>query len=392
MSGIYLDYCAGTYVDPRVKKAMDKYFTEEFANPNSFHGMGLEANKAVVKSREKMAKILGAKSTELVFTGCGTESCNMAIKGVAFEYRKTNSKGGHIITSNIEHHAILDACRWLEGQGFELTILKSDKYGLIKAEQVKKAIRKDTILVTIMYANNEIGTVNPVREIGKVCRERKVTFHTDACQAGLLELNVEKLKVDLMTLNASKIYGPKGIGLLYVRTGVKLTPLFHGGGQEYGLRSGTLNVPGIVGFAKALELIYKEGGKEAKRLTKLRDYLITDVLKNVPRSYLNGHSTKRLPKNANFTILDIEGESLLLRLNEEGIFCSTGSACTSAQLEPSHVILAIGISKQAAHGTIRFTLGKSTTKKDIDKLLKLLPKTVEDLRKISPVRLKSPWR
>ena len=388
---IYLDYCAGTYVDPRVKKEMDMYFSKEFGNPSSFHEMGLKASQAVTRSRETIAKILGAKPTEIIFTGCGTESCNMAIKGVAFEYRKKHPTGGHVITSNVEHHAVLDACRWLGEQGFDITILPVDRHGLITAKQVEKTIRDDTILVTIMYANNEIGTVQPVVEIGKICRSKKVFFYTDACQAGLLELDVNKLKVDMMTLNGSKIYGPKGIGLLYVRSGVKLVPLLHGGGQEQGMRSGTLNVPGIVGFAKALEIVDKEGKSEAKKLEKLRDYLIKNVLKNIPRSYLNGHPTKRLPKNVNFTILDIEGESLLLRLNEKGIFCSTGSACTSIQLEPSHVILAIGISKKAAHGTIRFTLGRTTTKQDIDKLLKLLPKAVEDLRKMSPVRLKSPY-
>jgi len=391
MKSSYLDHCAGTYVDPRVKKEMDRYFTKEFGNPNSFHEMGLKASKAVAEARKMSAKIINAKLTEIIFTGCGTESCNLAIKGVAFEYRKTRPSGGHIITSNIEHHAVIDACRWLKTQGFELTVLPVDRYGLIDPKQVEQAIREDTILVTIMYANNEIGTIEPVEEIGKVCRERKVLFHTDACQAGLLELNVEKLKVDLMTLNGSKIYGPKGVGMLYVRSGVRLTPLLHGGGQEGGLRSGTLNVPGIVGFSKALEVIQKERGKEGKRLTKLRDYLIKNVLKKIPKSYLNGHATKRLPKNANFTILNIEGESLLLRLNEKGIYASTGSACTSAQLDPSHVIMATGVSKDAAHGTVRFTLGKRTTKKELDRLLKLLPKIVEDLRKMSPVKLKSPY-
>lgn len=391
MRGIYLDHCATTYVDPRVKKEMDKYFTKVFGNPNSLHSVGLEADKAVKMARRKVAKIINAKPNEIIFTGCGTESCNMAIKGAAFSYRERHSSGGHIITSAIEHHAVLDACKWLETQGFDVTILGVDKYGMIDVGKLEKAIRPDTFLVTIMYANNEIGTIEPVPEIGSICRKHDVLFHTDACQAGLLELDVKKLNVDLMTLNGSKIYGPKGVGMLYVREGVKLVPLLHGGGQEYGLRSGTLNVPGIVGFAKALELIQKNRKKEARRLTKLRDYLIKGLLKKVPRSYLNGHPTKRLPKNANFTILDIEGESLLLRLNEEGIFASTGSACTSKQLEPSHVILAIGISKDASHGTIRFTLGKKTTKKDIDKLLRVLPKIVEDLRKISPVRIKSPF-
>jgi len=360
---------------------MKPFFSKDFANPNSFHSFGLKASKVVDRARQSIAKILNCSPSEIIFTGCGTESCNLAIKGIAF------SKGkGHIITSGVEHHAILDTVKWLEQQGFSVTILKPDKYGIILADQVKKAIRKDTILVSIMYANNEIGTIEPVKEIAKVCKARNILFHTDACQAGLLELDVKKLGVDLMTLNGSKIYGPKGIGLLYVKRGVRLTPLLHGGGQEEGRRSGTLNVPGIVGFAKALELVKKDK-KESVRLTKLRDKLIKGVLK-IPRTYLNGHPTKRLPKNASFTFLDIEGESILLRLDDKGIYASTGSACTSRQLKPSHVLTAVGISKNAAHGSLRFTLGKTTTAKDIGNVLKILPGIIEDLRKMSPVRLK----
>jgi len=380
-----MDYAAATYVRFEVKKTMGKYFSEEFGNPSSFNAIGLSAKNAVESSREKIAKILGCSQKEVIFTGSGTESINLAIKGIA---NAMKNKGKHIITSKVEHHAALNTCKFLEENGFEVTYLDTDRYGLVHSKDVEKAIRKDTILITIMYANNEIGTINPISEIGRIARKHNIPFHTDACQAaGFLDINVNRLNVDLMTINSGKIYGPKGIGLLYVKKGILIEPLIHGGGQEFGLRSGTENVPYIVGFAKALELAQKEKNKESKRLKKLRDMLIKKLLK-IPKTILNGHPKKRLPNNVNITFLDVEGEALLLLLNEYGIYAATGSACASEKLEPSHVILAIGLPYEAAHGSIRFTLGKKTTRQDIDKVAGVLPKLVENLRCISPVDVK----
>lgn len=384
MNETYLDHAATTYLDPRVKEEMDKYFLEEFGNPGALHSFGLRAKNALDNSREKIAEILNCKSSEIIFTSGGTESINLAIKGIA-----RANKGKHIITTKAEHHAILHTCEYLEKEeGFEITYLNVDKYGRVKKEDIEKAIRPNTILITIVYANNEIGTINQISEIGKFLKEKypKIYFHTDACQAGLLDLNVKNLNVDLLTLNGSKIYGPKGTGILYLKQGIKIKPIIHGGGQENKLRSGTENIPGIVGFAKALDLIQKEKNQESERLTKLRDKLINGILK-IPKSFLNGHPTERLPNNANITILDIEGESIILMLNEKGICVSTGSACTSYLLDPSHVLLALGLPKEAAHGSIRLSLGKRTTEKDIDKVLEVLPEIIETLRKISPVKL-----
>jgi len=383
---IYLDHSATTYLDPRVKKQMDKYFCEEFGNPGSFNTIGLRAKKAVDKARNGIAKMLGAKSNEIVFTGSGTESVNLAIKGVV---RANKDKGKHITTTTIEHHAVLDTCEYLEKyEGFKVTYLEVDKYGLVTPEQVEKAIRKDTVLISVMYANNEIGTIEPIKEIGKIAKKHKILFHTDACQAGCSQdLNVNNLNVDLMTLNGSKIYGPKGTGMLYIRNGVRIQPIIHGGGQERGLRSGTENVPGIVGFAKALELCQKEKEKENQRLIKLRDKLIKYITSKIQKTFLNGHPTKRLPNNANITILDIEGEAIMLYMNKYGICASSGSACTSKTLDPSHVIMGIGLPYEAAHGSIRFSIGRRTTEKDIDKVIKVLPGIVENLREISPVKL-----
>ncbi|MFH1364327.1 MAG: cysteine desulfurase NifS [Candidatus Aenigmatarchaeota archaeon] len=383
---IYLDHTATTYVIPEVKKEMDKYFSDEFGNPGSFNTIGLRAKQAIDDSREKVASILNARPEEIIFTGSGTESINLAIKGVA---RANKKKGNHIITSKIEHHAVLDTCEYLEkDEGFRVTYLDVDKYGLVDVDQLRKSITKDTILITIMYANNEIGTIEPVAEIGKIAREKQILFHTDACQAaGSLDIDVEKLHVDLMSLNGSKMYGPKGVGMLYVRKGVPIKPIIHGGGQEFGLRSGTENVPYIVGFAKALEIAQKSMDEEATRMTKLRDYMIKRVLETNTKSFLNGHPTKRLPNNINITFLDVEGEAVLLHLNKHGICASTGSACTSKTLDPSHVILATGLPYEAAHGSIRFSLGKKTSKKEIDAVIKVLPKIVEELRSISPVKI-----
>ena len=378
----YLDYAALTPIDPEVEKEMKKYNSISYGNPGSMHDAGLAAKDALDSAREKIAKILNCSPNEIIFASGGTESINLAIKGIAFA-----SSGRHIITSKIEHHAVLHTCEYLEKNGFDVTYLNVDKYGLVNPKDVEKAIRDDTILITIMYANNEIGTIEPMEEIGRIAKKHSIPFHTDACQAGLLDLDVKKLNVDLMTLNSSKIYGPKGVGLLYKRKGIVIEPIVHGGGQEFGLRSGTENLPGIVGFAKALELMQKNKSKESKRLIALRDKLIKGLLK-IPKAFLNGHPAKRLANNVNVSILDIEGEAVLLHLNEKGICASTGSACTAKSLEPSHVITSLGLPYEAAHGSLRFSLGKYTTGKDIDAVLKYLPEIVKNLRLLSPVRLK----
>lgn len=380
---IYLDHAATTYLDPRVKKEMDLILEKVYANPGSLHQFGLKAKELLNQSRAKVAEIINADLSEIIFTSGGTESINLAIKGIAF------SKGkGHIITSKIEHPAVLRTCEYLEEKGFSATYLEVDKDGLVSVEEVEKAIRKDTILISIMYANNEIGTIEPIAEIGAIAKKYKILFHTDACQAGgALDLDVKKLKVDLMTLNGSKIYGPKGIAILYKRAEVKMHPLMQGGGQEFGLRSGTENVPAIVGFAKALELAQKEKEAENKRLSGLRDYFIQEVLKKIPKTFLNGHPTKRLANNANISFLDVEGESILLYLDQKGIMVSTGSACSSEKLEISHVLDAIGLKHDAAHGSIRFTLGRKTTKEELDYTVKELVPIIKSLRQISPVHL-----
>jgi cysteine desulfurase len=380
---IYLDHASTTYLDEEVFKEMEPYFSKNYGNPGSLHYKGLESKEALDMSREKVAKLVGSDVEELVFTSGGTESINLAIKGVALTKGK-----GHIITTTVEHPAVLETCRFLEKKGFKVTYLDVDKDGIVSVKEVEKALRKDTILVSIIYANNEIGTINPVAKIGRVLRKKGILFHTDACQAGgALNINVKDLDVDLMTLNGSKIYGPKGIGLLYVKKGVKLEPLIHGGGQENGLISGTENIPGIIGFAKALELGQQKREEENGRLVELRDRLVTGVLEKISKTFLNGHPTERLPNNANISFLDVEGESILLHLNEKEIYVSTGSACSSKELEISHVLNAIGLKADAAHGSIRFSLGKRTTKGDIDYVLKVLPGIIESLRRLSPVHL-----
>ncbi len=380
---IYLDHASTTYVAPEVASAMQEYFEKNYANPGSLHDPGLKAKFNLDNARISVAKIISCSTEEIVFTGGGTESINLAIKGLAFLKGK-----GHIITSKIEHSAVLNSCRYLEKKGFEVSYMDVDRYGLVSPADIKNAIRKDTILVSIMYANNEIGTIQPIEEISKITKEHNIPFHIDACQAaGSLELDVNKLGADLMSLNGSKIYGPKGIGILYKRKGIELEPLIHGGDQEFGLRGGTENIPGIIGFAKALELAQHNREKESKHLSALRDYLISGILNSIPGSFLNGHPTQRLPNNANISFLDVEGESILLHLSKKGIYVSTGSACTSKKLEISHVLDAIGLNHDAAHGSIRFTLGKLTTKEDIDYTLETLPKVITLLRKLSPVHL-----
>lgn len=383
---IYLDYSATTYVAPEVKREMEKYLDQDFGNPGSMHSMGLKAEKAVADARKRVAGILNADSGEIVFTGSGTESINLAIKGF---YRANREKGNHIITSKIEHHAVLDTCEYLEKhEGAEITYLDVDKYGMVDPKDVGKSIKKNTILITVMYANNEIGSIQPIKEIGIIAKKHNVVFHTDACQAGgSLDIDVRKLGVDMLTLNGSKIYGPKGTGILFRKKGIDLHPIIHGGGQESGLRSGTENVAGIVGFAKALEIAQGIREEENERLIQLRDRLIKGITGSIPKSFLNGHPAKRLPNNANITVLDVEGEAVLLHLDKAGICASTGSACTSRTLDPSHVITATGMPFEAAHGSLRFSLGRKTTEKDVDRVIEVLPGIVERLRKISPVKL-----
>ncbi|MFC2142807.1 cysteine desulfurase family protein [Candidatus Aenigmatarchaeota archaeon] len=378
---IYLDNAATTPVRKEVKKEMDKYFSKEFGNPGSFNTLGLNASQSLSKARKKIAKIINAEPSEIIFTGSGTESINLAIKGIC------RKKGKHIITSSVEHHAVLHTCKALEKEGFDVTYLDVDKYGLVDPKEIEKNIRKDTILVSIIYANNEIGTIQPIHEISKITKKHGILFHTDACQAASLNVDVKKLGVDLLSFNGSKIYAPKGVGMLFVKKRTQIKPIIHGGSQEFGLRAGTENVPYIVGFAKALELAQKEKYKENRRLEKLRNKLIKGILKTIPKTFLNGHPVKRLPNSANITFLDIEGEALILYLNEHGIQVSTGSACTSHKLAPSHVILATGLPYEAAHGSVRFSLGKDTTEKDVDYVLKVLPGLVKKIRKISPVHL-----
>ncbi len=380
---IYFDYAATTPVDSRIIKEMLPYFSEDFGNTMSLHSFGQEAKLALEKSRETVADLIEAKPGEIIFTSSATESNNLALKGISFA---NEDRGKHIIISSIEHPCVMESAKWLEGQGFEVTKLSVDKYGLIDPDDVEKTIRKDTILVSIIHASNEIGTIQPIEKIGKICKRKGVYFHTDASQSlGKIPIDVNKMDIDLLTASSHKMYGPKGAAFLFVREGVNIEPILHGGGQEAGLRSSTVNLPAIVGFAKAGEICKKEMTKEAKRLRILRDKLIKNVLK-IKDAHLNGHPNKRLPNNANFWFSFIEGESLVIRLDLEGIAVSTGSACSSIKLEPSPVLLAIGLKPQEAHGSLRISLGRWTTEKEINYLIKILPKVVKKLREISPFK------
>jgi len=381
---IYLDYAATTPVDPRVVKAIRPYFSEKFGNTMSLHSFGQEAKEALEESRGVIADLMGAKPKEIIFTSSATESNNTALKGIAFANRK---KGNHIIISPIEHDCVIESAKWLESQGFEVTRLKVGKFGLVDPADVKKAIKKDTILVSVMHANNEIGTIEPIEEIGKICRERNVYFHTDAAQSfGKIPIDVNKMNIDLMTVSSHKTYGPKGAGALFVRGGTKIEPIIHGGGHESGLRSSTVNVPAIVGFAEAARICQREMRREAEKLTKLRDKLIKGVLKKIGGSHLNGHPKKRLPNNANFWFKGVEGESIVMHLDLLGIAVSSGSACSSKSLAPSHVLLAIGLRPEQAYGSLRLSLGRWTKEKDINYVLDVLPKVVKRLREISPFK------
>lgn len=377
-----MDHAATTPVRPEVVEVMLPYFGTDFGNASSVYGWGRRAHQALDQARDTVAELLGAASNEIIFTSGGSEGANLAIKGVAWAYQ---TKGKHIITSAIEHHAVLDTALWLKKHGFEVTILPVDEEGFVSPAEVEKALRPDTILVSIMHANNEVGTIQPIAEIGAIVRKHGAFFHTDAVQtAGVLDLNVEELNVDLLSLSAHKFYGPKGVGTLYVRKGVRLDPLIHGGAQERRRRAGTENVAGIVGLAKAFELAREERVAENARLTKLRDRLI-EGLQTIPSSKVNGSLSQRLPNNVNVCFQYIEGESMLLNLDLRGIAASSGSACTSGSLDPSHVLLAMGLTHEIAHGSLRLTLGRDNTESDVDFVLHEIPVIVERLRKMSPL-------
>jgi len=381
---IYLDYAATTPVDPRVVKAMLPYFSKKFGNTMSLHSFGQEAKSALEESREQVAGLVGAEADEIIFTASATESNNLALKGIAYANR---SKGNHIIISSIEHPCIMESALFLEKQGFKITRLPVSGYGLVSPGAVRQAIRQDTILVSVIHASNEIGTVQPIAKIGKICRERRVCFHSDAVQSfGKIPIDVNRMHIDLLSASSHKMYGPKGAALLYVKKGTAIEPLLHGGGQERGLRSSTVNVAAIVGFAKACEIAGKEMKREALRISKLRDKLIKEVLARIPDSRLNGHPKKRLPNNANFRFSGLEGESMIIQLDLAGVAASTGSACSSVSLEPSHVLLAIGLKHQQAHGSLRVSLGGWTKERDIAYLLRVLPGIVKNLREISPFK------
>lgn len=383
MEKIYLDNAATTPVRKEVVEAMLPYFTENFGNPSSVYQIAQINKKAIDESREVIAKALGAQANEIFFTSGGSEADNWAIKGIAQAHK---AKGNHIITTKIEHHAVLHTCEFLEKNGYEVTYLDVDEYGMVHPEDVEKAIKPTTILISIMYANNEIGTINPIKEIGAIAKAHNIPFHTDAVQAvGQVRIDVKDQNIDLLSLSGHKINGPKGMGVLYIRRGLKIENLIHGGAQERGRRAGTENVPGIVGLAKAMELTYTDFDAKIEKMTKLRDKLIHGILTSIPYTKLNGHPTKRLANNSNIGVQYVEGESLLLLLDMNGIAGSSGSACTSGSLDPSHVLLAIGIPHEKAHGSIRFTLGSQNTEEEIDKVLEVMPGIVQRMRDMSPL-------
>ena len=380
---IYLDNAATTRVYPEVLEAMNPFFTEHFANPAAFYSFANPAQKAVHEAREQVANLIGAKNEEIYFTGGGSESDNWAIKATAEAYQ---NKGKHIITSKIEHHAVLHTCQWLEKQGFEVTYVNVDKDGVIKLDELEAAIRPDTILISVMAANNEIGTIQPLREIGELAHKHGVLFHTDAVQAfAHIPLNVDEMHIDMLSASGHKIHGPKGIGVMYIRKGVKILSFMHGGAQERRRRAGTHNVPGIVGMGKAVEIASQTMEENGKKIAEMRDYLIEQVLEKVPYARLNGHRTDRLPNNANFCFRFIEGEGMLILLDQAGIYGSSGSACTSGSLDPSHVLLAIGLPHEIAHGSLRLTLSEETTKEDIDYTVDKLAEIIARLRSMSPL-------
>ena len=383
MKKIYLDYAATTPIDPRVLKAMIPYFSDKFANTMSLHQMGQIASEAVENSRKTIASFINAKTEEIYFTSSATESNNLALKGVAFANREKGKN--HIIISSIEHDCVLESSRWLKRQGFKVDELNVNKFGFVDINQLKKLITTSTVLVSVIHGNNEIGTIQDIKLIGKICREKGVYFHTDASQSlGKVDINVEKMNIDLLTASSHKIYGPKGAAILYIKKGVMIEPIIHGGGHEKGLRSSTSNVPAIVGMGKAVEILQKEGKKENKKIEKLRNILVKGILENIKGTHLNGDPVQRLSNNANISFPSIEGESLLMELDFEGVEVSTGSACSSRTLMPSHVLMAMGAKPQIAHGSIRLSIGRFTTEEEIKKTVKIFIKVVNKLKKFSP--------
>ncbi|MDR3598478.1 cysteine desulfurase NifS [Clostridium sp.] len=383
MKNVYMDYSATTYVRPEVLEEMLPYFTQKFGNPSSFYGISRETKRAIDKAREQVAKALNCLPDEVYFTGGGSEADNWAIKGIASAHK---NKGNHIITTKVEHHAVLHTCEYLEKNGFEVTYLDVDEEGFIRLEDLKNAITDKTILVSIMFANNEIGTIQPIKEIGEICKEKKIFFHTDAVQAvGNIPVDVKEMNIDMLSLAGHKVYGPKGIGALYIKKGIKIDNLIHGGGQEKNRRAGTENIASIVGIGKALELATENLEEHMKKLTVLRDKLMDGLLK-VPYTRLNGpRGDKRLPGNVNVCFKFIEGESILLSLDFKGVCASSGSACTSGSLDPSHVLLAIGLPHEIAHGSLRLSMGEGSTEEDVDYVLEVVPPIIERLRNMSPL-------
>ncbi len=383
MNQIYLDHAATTKLKKEVLDTMLPFLTEQYGNPSTIYTLGRQAKKAIDKSREQVAKALNAQPNEIFFTASGTESDNWALKGIAYANK---DKGKHIITTNIEHHAILHTCEFLQKEGFDITYVPVDNEGIVDLEELKKAIRPDTILISIMLANNEIGTIQPIKEISNIAKQHGIYLHTDAVQAvGNIPVDVEDLGVDLLSLSGHKIYGPKGIGVLYIKNGTKISSFVHGGEQERGKRAGTENVANIVGIGKAIELATKDIPQYSTHLQELRDMTIENILKEIPHTRLNGHKEKRLPGNVNISFEYIEGESILLMLDAKGISASSGSACTSGSLDPSHVLLAIGLPHEIAHGSLRLTFGEEDTKEDVKYLLEVLPPIIERLRSMSPL-------
>jgi cysteine desulfurase len=386
-----MDHAAAMPVDLRVFEAMKPYFTGNYGNPSSSHSFGASARNALMESREKVARLVGAEKPEgIIFTSGGTESNNLAIKGVAYRNEK---KGNHIITTTIEHISVINICKRLKKQGFEITYVPVDKQGMVDPEKLKDEITDKTILISVMYANGEIGTIQPIREIGKIAQENQIYFHVDAvAAAGKIPINVKEENINLLSISSNDMYGPKGIGALYIKKGTRIQAVTQGGGQERGLRSGTENIPSIVGMGKAAEIGQEEMAAEGRRLSRLRDKLIKGVLETIERSYLNGHPTKRLPNNANLRFSYIEGESLILGLDMLGIQVSSGSACTSKTLEPSHALLAIGLAHEKAHGSLVFTMGKQNSEEDVNYVLEVLPGVVKRLRAMSPLTPKEMLR
>ncbi|MGQ9693942.1 MAG: cysteine desulfurase NifS [Thermodesulfobacteriota bacterium] len=383
MRRVYLDHNATTPIHPEVYEAMKPFFQNQFGNSSSIHWAGHEVRKYLEEARAKVAELLHATPEEIIFTGCGTESDNMAIKGIAHSWRE---KGNHIITTQVEHHAVLHTCQFMEKMGYEVTYLPVDNYGLIDLDLFRRSIKPQTILVTVMFANNETGSIFPIKEIGEITREKGVVFHTDAIQAvGKVPIDLKRLPVDILSLSGHKLNAPKGIGAQFIRRGTKISPLIHGGGQEYGLRAGTENIPYIIGLGKACEIANRDFNQRVRHLKYLRDRLQQGIEARIPQAVLNGHPTQRLPNTLNMSFLDVEGESLLLNMDLEGIAVSSGSACTSGSLAPSHVLLAMGLAPEIAQSAIRFSLGGSNTEAEIDYVLEILPPIVQRLRDMSPL-------